>query len=184
MQKIILGMLVFTASNAMALNNNFNVYGKVGVDLVSRFDTVDPSIYHFSVPHKRNTFSLSAFLELTYNVLPQTELGGGVGFIKRNSFKHISYGIHNETGADVNATEKYQVPRYRSIPLYATLKQNFSFTPNTMLYLKGDLGYAFNRTKSTTLNVILHDYTGNGQDYIEKTNTICQRKMALIMVLA
>ncbi|EJS84014.1 hypothetical protein KCU_08040, partial [Pasteurella multocida subsp. multocida str. P52VAC] len=40
MQKIILGMLVFTASNAMALNNNFNVYGKVGVDLVSRFDTV------------------------------------------------------------------------------------------------------------------------------------------------
>lgn len=39
-----------------------------------------------------------------------------------------------------------------------------------MLYLKGDLGYAFNRTKSTTLNVILHDYTGNGQDYIEKTN--------------
>ncbi|HDR1006678.1 hypothetical protein MB831_10605 [Pasteurella multocida subsp. multocida] len=170
MQKIILGMLVVTASNAMALNNNFNVYGKVGVDLVSRFDTVDPSIYHFSVPHKRNTFSPSAFLELTYNVLPQTELGGGVGFIKRNSFKHISYGIHNETGADVNATEKYQVPRYRSIPLYATLKQNFSFTPNTMLYLKGDLGYAFNRTKSTTLNVILHDYTGNGQDYIEKTN--------------
>lgn len=48
----------------------------------------------------------------------------------------------------------------------ATLKQNFSFTPNTMLYLKDDLGYAFNRTKSTTLNVILHDYTGNGQDYI------------------
>lgn len=117
-------------------------------------------------------------------MLPQTELGGGVGFIKRNSFKHISYGIHNETGADVNATEKYQVPRYRSIPLYATLKQNFSFTPNTMLYLKGDLGYAFNRTKSTTLNVILHDYTGNGQDYIEKQISICQRKMALIMVLA
>lgn len=53
-----------------------------------------------------------------------------------------------------------------------------------MLYLKGDLGYAFNRTKSTTLNVILHDYTGNGQDYIEKQISICQRKMALIMVLA
>ncbi|SPY34263.1 hypothetical protein K7G92_001703 [Pasteurella canis] len=171
MKKILLGTFILAAtSSALALDNNVNLYGKVGVDLISRFETVDPSVYHFSVPHKRNTFSPSAFLELTYNVLPQTELGGGVGFIKRNSFNHVSYGIHNETGANVDATEKYQVPRYRSIPLYVTLKQNFAFTPNTTLYLKGDLGYAFNKTKSTALNAIFYNYTGNGKDHIEKTN--------------
>ncbi|UAY77319.1 hypothetical protein K7G90_001558 [Pasteurella canis] len=172
MKKILLGTFILAAtSSALALDNNVNLYGKVGVDLISRFETVDPSIYHFSVPHKRNTFSPSTFLELTYNVLPQTELGLGVGFIKRNSFKHVSHGVEGNNGqTDVETTEKYLVPRYRSIPLYVTLKQNFVFIPNTTLYLKGDLGYAFNKTKSTRLDAISYNLAGNGQDYIEKTN--------------
>lgn len=171
MKKIILGVLVLTATNAMALSNNVNLYGKVGVDLVSRFETLDPSIYHFSVPHKRNTFSPSAFLELTYNVLPQTELGIGMGFIKRKSFKYVGYGIEGNNGqTGVDTAEQYLVPRYRSIPLYATLKQNLAFTQNITLYLKGDLGYAFNKTKSTRLDAISYNLAGDGKDYIERTN--------------
>lgn len=168
--KTLAAFLFFSAAGAnAALSDNLNLYTKVGVDLSSRFETLDPSIWRFSTPHKRNTFSPSAFLELTYNVLPQTEFGIGVGFIKRDGFKHENkgkYGHNNGYGA-IDVKESYQLYRYNSVPVYATLKQNFVVSENTNLYIKGDLGWSYNRTKDTELHVTSRD-SQNSQRF-EKT---------------
>lgn len=132
------------------------------MDLSSRFETLDPSRWSFSTPHKRNTFSPSAFLELTYNVMPQTEFGIGVGFIKRNGFNHDSSGKYNGTGFNDNIKESYKLYRYNSVPVYATLKQNFQVSDNVKFYIKSDLGYSYNYTKDTVI------YDNQHNVYFEK----------------
>jgi len=152
--KTLAAFLLFSATEATAaFSDNLNLYTKVGVDLSSRFETLDPSAYHFSTAHKRNTFSPSAFLELTYNVLPQTEFGVGTGFIKRNGFKHNSHGKYNATGYVDDLKESYKLYRYNSVPIYALLKQNFKLGDNTKFYIKGDFGWSYNRTKDTVLHL-------------------------------
>lgn len=149
--KTLAAFLFFSAVGAnAALSDNLNLYAKVGVDLSSRFETLDPSNYHFSTAHKRNTFSPSAFLELTYNVQPETEFGIGVGFIKRNGFNHDSSGKYDPNGYSYDIKESYKLYRYNSVPVYATLKQNFKLGDNTNFYIKGDFGYSYNRTKDIT----------------------------------
>ncbi|AAP96741.1 hypothetical protein A6046_02365 [[Haemophilus] ducreyi] len=47
--------------------------------------------------------------------------------------------------------EQYKVNRYSSLPIYLTLKQNFKLNGHKKinLYVKGDLGYSFNKIKNT-----------------------------------
>lgn len=158
--KTLAAFLLFSATEATAaFSDNLNLYTKVGIDLSSRFETLDPSRFHYGTAHKRNTFSPSAFLELTYNVLPQTEFGVGTGFIKRNGFKHKANGINDQRNQRaLYGEESYQLYRYNSIPVYAILKQNFVLSEQTKFYIKGDFGWSYNRTKDTELHhTILQD---------------------------
>lgn len=171
MQKIILGMLVFTASNAMALNNNFNVYGKVGVDLVSRFDTIAITRHDTQAPKNTARFSPSLFAEITYNATPKTEVGLGLGYIHRKSSHHIiKQKTDNGNGALIDVIEEYPVNRYNSIPLYFLVKHNFYSQSDLRSYLKVDFGYAFNKTKSTLNLTESTDAAGDNNYSTEKHN--------------
>ncbi|WP_245853289.1 hypothetical protein [Pasteurella oralis] len=108
----------------VAQTSQTNFYVKAGIDLTSRFETLkihsgfDESYHHFARGSKKNTFSPSIFLETTYNILPQTEVGLGVGYIKRKGFNYYhEYNLFKE---------EYKINRYSSIPIYSTFKQNFS----------------------------------------------------------
>lgn len=147
---------------AIAQTGQFNFYGKAGIDLTSRFESVEiaPSIRnHFlnttAITSKKNTFSPSIFLESTYNILPQTEIGVGIGYIKRKGFNHTASATFPNTAYPNNnatrtVTEKFKINRYSSIPVYLALKQNYPLNPNTKLYFNGNLGYSFNKIRNNT----------------------------------
>ncbi|MGC6406795.1 hypothetical protein ACNO7K_10220 [Bisgaard Taxon 45] len=169
MQKIILGMLVFTASNAIALNNNFNVYGKVGADLVSRFDTIAITRNATQAPKNTARFSPSLFAEITYNVTPKTEVGLGLGYIHRKGSNHIiKQKTDNGNNALIDVIEEYPVNRYHSIPLYFLVKHNFYSQSALQSYLKFDFGYAFNKTKSAINLTESTDFAGDNNYITEK----------------
>ncbi|WP_233120732.1 hypothetical protein [Histophilus somni] len=139
---------------------NFNFYGKAGIDLTSRFETMQLRTYlNNNVPSipassRQNTFSLSLFFETTYTILPQTEIGLGLGYIKRKGFDHsASWHVHTDgewaASGDNTAVEYYKINRYSSLPIYFTLKQNYAFNANSKFYLKGDIGYSINKIADT-----------------------------------
>lgn len=142
---------------AIAQTGQFNFYGKAGIDLTSRFESIEiaPSIRnHFlnttAITSKKNTFSPSIFLESTYNILPQTEIGVGIGYIKRKGFNHVASATHKGINKVETITEKFKINRYSSIPVYLALKQNYPLNPNTTLYFNGNLGYSFNNIRNNT----------------------------------
>ncbi|TDQ57936.1 hypothetical protein EDC45_1003 [Mesocricetibacter intestinalis] len=135
---------------AGAQSGGFNFYTKAGIDLTSRFETLqipteENELFPAPAGSKKNTFSPSIFLETTYNIFPQTELGLGMGYIKRKGF--LYQGSIVERGQV--ETESYKVNRYSSVPLYVTLKQNYALNRNMGLYFKTDLGYSLNKTADT-----------------------------------
>ncbi|WP_233121846.1 hypothetical protein [Histophilus somni] len=103
---------------------------------------------------RQNTFSPSIFFETTYTILPQTEIGLGLGYIKRKGFDHsASWHVHTDgvwvASGDNTAVEYYKINRYSSLPIYFTLKQNYAFNANSKFYLKGDIGYSINKIADT-----------------------------------
>ncbi|WP_101776374.1 outer membrane beta-barrel protein [Pasteurella oralis] len=171
MKKIMLGMLVFATSNAMALGHNFNLYGKMGVDLVSRFDRIAITRNETQAPKKTAHFSPSFFAEITYNATPKTELGFGLGYVYR---KHYDYKVAQKTNSGNNALidviEEYPVNRYFSIPLYFLVKHNFQIQQNLHSYIKVDFGHAFNKIKSNMTLIEHNDYIGNGKYHTTQHN--------------
>ncbi|MXN88759.1 outer membrane beta-barrel protein [Pasteurella canis] len=150
-QTLLLITLSLASVFATAQTNQINFYGKAGVDLTSRFETMkiqaeNGSEFPAAAGTKKNTFSPSIFLETTYNVLPQTEIGLGIGYIKRDGF-HYSGTFEERPG--MFDKETYKINRYSSLPLYFIFKQNYVLNPDTKFYFKSDLGYALNKTKST-----------------------------------
>ncbi|WP_249963439.1 hypothetical protein [Histophilus somni] len=148
---------------------NFNFYGKAGIDLTSRFETFKltanndgPPISEIPASSRQNTFSPSIFLETTYNIFPQTEVGLGVGYIKRKGFDHSANwfifggGEYTPNPADPatanTAIETYKVNRYASVPIYVVLKQNIALSQNAKLYFMGNLGYSLNKIEDTKYN--------------------------------
>ncbi|ARU64575.1 hypothetical protein HNR69_001674 [Histophilus somni] len=160
--KLSLALLFTLPAFAHAGGGNFNFYGKAGIDLTSRFETMKiilPNINkEANVPasSRQNTFSPSIFLETTYNILPQTEIGLGLGYIKRKGFDHsATWKISNQGNigfGDNNAVENYRINRYSSLPIYFTLKQNYALNANSKFYLKGDIGYSINKIDNTKYN--------------------------------
>lgn len=156
--KLFLTVLSVLPAFAIAQTSGFNFYGKAGIDLTSRFESwrLTETTDNAPTPTKsrKNTFSPSIFLETTYNIFPQTELGFGVGYIKRAGFKSYStwpndgQGTYSPSG-DALGASSYKINRYSSIPVYLTLKQNYAFNANSNIYFKGDLGYSFNRIRDT-----------------------------------
>ncbi|WP_101774944.1 outer membrane beta-barrel protein [Pasteurella oralis] len=140
---------------AIAQAGQFNFYGKAGIDLTSRFESVEIAtikspFFNSTIPSKKNTFSPSIFLETTYNILPQTEIGVGMGYIKRKGFNHETSKVYMNGNNKSVATEKAKINRYSSIPIYLILKQNYPLNQDTALYLKGNLGYSLNKARNTT----------------------------------
>ncbi|MFD1806149.1 hypothetical protein ACFSAV_07175 [Pasteurella oralis] len=147
----ILKTLSLVSVLATAQTGEFNFYGKAGIDLTSRFETMRVRLENIDFPTsastKKNTFSPSIFLETTYNVLPQLEVGLGTGYIKRKGFDHSA--SINEPGGIIER-ETYKINRYSSIPLYLTLKHSFAINDNAKIYYKSDFGYSFNKIRNTS----------------------------------
>ncbi|MFD1805789.1 hypothetical protein ACFSAV_05265 [Pasteurella oralis] len=169
-QSLLVTILSLIPVFATAQTGQFNFYGKAGIDLTSRFDAIEIAAFaqdnnnelFTSSPSKKNTFSASIFLETTYNLLSQTELGFGIGYIKRNGFNYQRIIKDRE---NVKIRETYKVNRYSSIPLYLTLKQNHSLNQDTKFYFKSDLGYSLNKTPSTVHNEYRLDKGINDHPY-------------------
>ncbi|WP_075290458.1 hypothetical protein [Histophilus somni] len=157
--KLSLVLLAMLPALSHAGGGNFNFYGKAGIDLTSRFETMRIIANHdgnppISASSRQNTFSPSIFFETTYNILPQTEIGLGLGYIKRKGFEHsASWGIHGGGEyapiSDNTGIETYKIPRYASLPIYFILKQDYALSRNTNLYFKANLGYSINKISNT-----------------------------------
>ena len=76
MKKILLGLLVLSSAVSFA-NQGINVYGKFGVDVVSRFNKISDEGETFI--KSRGKVAPAVFLEATKNGTPDFEAGLGVG---------------------------------------------------------------------------------------------------------
>ena len=109
MKKILLGLLVLSSAVTFA-NQGINVYGKFGVDVVSRFNKISEE--GETLIKSRGKVAPAIFLEATKNVTPDFEAGLGVGYIWRGK-ENFEF-----EDSDDKVTGKF--PRYDSIPLYLT----------------------------------------------------------------
>ncbi|AAP95705.1 hypothetical protein A6046_01535 [[Haemophilus] ducreyi] len=157
---------------ATASVGDINLYTKVGTDISSRFESFKIShLAKSAMPKNHSKSSINLFLESTYSLTDNTEVGLGIGYVKRKGQNHVgqqeflrnAWEVLNRdqsNGADIHKIDKvivkeeYKVNRYSSIPLYVTLKQNFPLIQGIDLYLKGDMGYAFNKSKSTAYHFL------------------------------
>ena len=156
MKKILLGLLVLSSAVSFA-NQGINVYGKFGVDVVSRFNKISEEGETFI--KSRGKVAPAIFLEATKNVTPDFEAGLGVGYIWR--------GKENYDFEDSEDKVTGKFPRYDSIPLYLTGKYNFNLNSEIKPYVKADLGYSFNRAKKST-GTDLDKMTNTVEDFSEK----------------
>ncbi len=156
MKKILLGLLVLSSAVTFA-NQGINVYGKFGVDVVSRFNKISEE--GETLIKSRGKVAPAIFLEATKNVTPDFEAGLGVGYIWRGK-ENFEF-----EDSDDKVTGKF--PRYDSIPLYLTGKYNFNLNSEIKPYVKADLGYSFNRAKKST-GTDLDKMTNTVEDFSEK----------------
>lgn len=143
MKKILLGLFVLS-SGIMAAENN--LYLKTGLDSFGEFKEVkvEGVTLNKKAPKK---IGYEFALESTRNITPELETGFGV-----------AYQVHGKLKAPNNEilTNK-TLPEFKSIPVYAIAKYNFSTESNFRPYLKADLGYSFNKKNSKT-------YSSNGAE--------------------
>ena len=167
MKKILL-LSTFLFSISAFASENVNIYGKFGVDTYSRFSNtsdIDSDGLEMGLGYpKKGKVGYGIFLEATKNITPKLELGAGIGYIARKSTNTSSVSgvgtLSNGTNT-INSTtyDYYKAERYNSFPLYMTLKYNFDTNSNFKPYIKADLGYSFNKIKSS-MNVKEKEYTG------------------------
>lgn len=136
MKKLLIGLFALTTAVSFA-QANVNTYVKLGVDVHSKFKYDEEEV---NFPKKAKGYAL--FLENTYNLNENVELGLGLGLIARKSKKV------NLVDEDGDAW-KGKAPSYNSIPLYLIGKFNLNTNSAFKPYLKADLGYSFNRMKYT-----------------------------------
>lgn len=129
MKKILLALFAITSITAAA---EVHVYGKVGADIYSRYNKIETAQSQLSTSGKARGYSL--MLEATKDFTPNTEVGVGLGYIRRISKR---------------AGKPLKTPSYDTIPLYATAKYNIDGNGTWKPYVKADLGIAFNDSSST-----------------------------------
>lgn len=137
MKKLLLALFVVSAVSSLAVGD-FNVYGKFGADLSSKFKDLSEGTGIYPTKAKSG---YSFFLEGTTTVAPNAEFGAGIGYISRKG-KNFSYYDDFHTPA---RRISGRMPSYDSIPLYLTAKYNFNTGTNFNPYIKFDLGYSFNK---------------------------------------
>ena len=115
----------------------YNVYGKIGVDVWSKYDEWK---YENAKANKKETKDLGfeVALEATKNLTDSFELGLGVAYQNHSKPKSNKKTYNNFE------TAKSEMPKYDSVPLYAMAKYNFNTDTSWKPYLKATLGYSIN----------------------------------------
>ena len=156
MKKILLGLLVLSSAVSFA-NQGINVYGKFGVDVVSRFNKLSDEGETFV--KGKGKVAPAIFLEATKNLTPNFEAGLGLGYIWRGKENFEFYDDEDKVSG--------KFPRYNSVPLYLTGKYNFNLDSEVKPFVKADLGYSFNRAKKFT-GTDFYKLTNTTEDFSEK----------------
>ena len=135
MKKILIGL--FALSTMAMAYNDVNIYVRAGLE-TGKFKKVKYNGEDFTKKTPKNK-GFEVGLEATQEVLPNLELGLGIGYQDHSCPKvQDDIEFHGE------------LPLLQSVPVYLTGKYYiplvYEFTP----YLKADLGYAFNHLKSAT----------------------------------
>ncbi len=139
MKKVLIGLFALASVSAFA-NEGINVYGRIGLDVHSKFNTIKEEGYK-DTPKKGKT-GVNFALEVTKDITPNLELGAGLAYTVRKDSK--MNGTYVEKGIK-RFDYKMDIPRYESFPLYLTAKYNFDINSAVKPYVKADLGYSFNK---------------------------------------
>lgn len=107
MKKILLGLFALSSVASFAAQE-VNVYGKFGVDVVSRFNKVSLGDEGEILIKSKGNVAPAIFFEVTKNVTPDFEAGLGLGYIWRGKTK-LKY-------EDDESIETVKIPRYDSFP--------------------------------------------------------------------
>ncbi|PID66871.1 MAG: hypothetical protein CR959_02335, partial [Fusobacteriales bacterium] len=142
MKKVLIGLFALASISAFA-NEGINVYGKVGLDVVSKFTVLkDEDDSRLNTP-KKGKIGANFAVEVTKDVTPNLEFGAGLAYTVRKDSDMKINNLVDEDGDKVDL--KIKLPRYESIPLYLTGKYNFNVDSEVKPYIKADLGYSFNQ---------------------------------------
>mgnify|MGYP000154721040 FL=1 len=137
MKKLLLGLFVLGAISATAADNGVNVYGRLGLDVASRYNKLvwlDDGTEAVSATGK---VAPSIAIEVTKNFTKNFEAGVGLGYVS-----------HGKRAIKDDGQKLGNLPAINSIPLYATAKYTFG-TSDLKPYVKADLGYSFNNMKKS-----------------------------------
>ena len=138
MKKILLGLLVLSSAISFA-NQGINVYGKFGVDVVSRFNKISDE--GDTLVKAKGKVAPSIALEVTKDLGSNFEAGLGLGY--------VWHGKRDYKETDDKDEYTAQFPAINSIPLYVTGKYKFDTGSDIKPYVKADLGYSFNKMKKS-----------------------------------
>lgn len=120
----------------------YNIYGKIGVDVWSKYDEFKYN-EDAKAANKKDSKDLGfeLALEATKNITDEFELGLGIAYQNHGKpkdsdvFKEIKLGVYEDF---------YKIPGFDSVPLYAVAKYNFETGTAWKPYLKAALGYSLN----------------------------------------
>lgn len=142
-KKVLLGLVALSCVSLAA--EGTNVYLKTGADMLQRFDEVKYAGKKLN-KDDGDDFGYELTVEVMREVYPNFELGLGLSYQDHGDPKSIkkSGEFEGDGGAVGTGYEKYEIPGFKSVPLYVTAKYNFPVEGNIKPYLKADLGYSFN----------------------------------------
>ena len=136
MKKLLLGLFVLGAISVAAADNGVNVYGRLGLDVASRYNKLVWSDGSQAVS-ETGKVAPSIAIEVTKNFTKNFEAGVGLGYVS-----------HGKRAIKDDGQKIGSIPAINSIPLYATAKYTFG-TSDLKPYVKADLGYSFNNMKKS-----------------------------------
>ncbi|MGL4670851.1 outer membrane beta-barrel protein [Cetobacterium sp.] len=126
----------------------YNIYAKAGLDVWSEYDS-----FKFDVNSNNKDTDNLGFefaLEATKILADYFELGLGVAYQNHAETKDNTLNIFN-------GFDKFEMPKYDSVPVYAVAKYNFNTDSAFKPYLKANLGYSFNFENGDAENSYAND---------------------------
>ena len=148
MKKILLGLFALASVSAVAAEG-VNVYGRLGLDVYSRYQKIEES----SVLKTKGKVAPSIAVEVTKDLGSNFEAGLGLGYVW-----HGQRDYKGNDGTKYEAEGKF--PTINSIPLYVTGKYKFDTGSDIKPYVKADLGYSFNKMKKSMAVTVKNLTTG------------------------
>ena len=137
MKKLLLGLFVLGAVSAVAADKGVNVYGRLGLDVSSRYHKLTWADDGSEAVSGKGKVAPSIAIEVTKNFTKNFEAGVGLGYVS-----------HGKRAIKDDGQKLGNLPAINSIPLYATAKYTFG-TSDLKPYVKADLGYSFNNMKKS-----------------------------------